>query len=347
MPKLGSRGVTRIHGLTSMYLCATQRHTYIRRQSPSIRRRMKATTALVLSAVLLTTITVFSPVFAQSNQVSYSVNLTYATIQVTYPSEALPGNNVTVNVQVNPKSNAYIQTLTATIYYIDDAGLHQVATQTLADNSKMMNYGYSYSTSSFSKSFQVTVPQNAPRTSLVAVFSETAQSTYYNNYYSNYYGYYGYGYPYWYYYEYPYNNSSYACNYYYCQYSYAYPAYYLAYYPSYPTTSTDNAIAPLSYIKASTPEYATLQSQYQSLQQQLQQSQAQNQQLQSTVSQQSTTISQLNQQLASSNSSSQTYQTLAIGLGILAAALAIVAAFRGRSRPHTIKSQDVEQKENQ
>jgi len=303
-------------------------------------QKMKPTTALILSAVLLTTIALFNPAFAQSNQASYTVNLTYSTIQVTYPSEVLPGDSVTVNVQVNPKSNVYLQTLTATIYYIDETGLHQLTSQTLANNSKMNSYGYSYSytTSSFSKSFQVTVPQDAPRTSLVASFSETAQSNNYNN---NYYGY-----PYYYYYEYPYNNS-YSCSYWYCEYSYTYPAYYYAYYPSYSSTSTDSAIAPLSYIKASTPEYATLQSQYQSLQQQLQQTQAQNQQLQSTVSQQSTTINQLNQQIASSNSNTQTYQVLAVGLGILAAALAVFATFRGRSKPQAAKPQSTEQKRNQ
>jgi hypothetical protein len=291
------------------------------------------TTALILTAVILTILAVFNPAFAQSSQGSYTVNLTYATIQVTYPSEVMPGDSVTVNVQVTPKSNAYIQTLTATLYYIDEAGLHQLATQTLADNSKMASsYGYYYTSSSFSKNFQVTVPQNAPRTSLVAVFSETVRSTYYNNYY---------GYPY-YYYAYPYNNYSYACSYYYCEYSYAYPAYYLSYYPSYAATLSDSAIAPLSYIKASTPEYVGLQSEYQSVEQQLQQSQDQNQQLQSTISQQSSTINQLNQQLASSNSSTNTYQTLAVGLGILAIVLAVVAALRGRTKPQAPKLQNTE-----
>lgn len=298
---------------------------------------MKPTTALILSTVLLTTIAIFNPVFAQSNQATYTANLTYATIQVTYPSEVLPGDSVIVNVQVNPKSNVYLQTLTVTIYYIDEAGLHQLATQTLANNSNMNSYGYgySYTTSSFSKSLQITVPQNAPRTSLVAMFSETAQSSYYNDYF---------GFPYYYYYGYPYDNSSYSCSYYYCEYSYVYTPYYLAYYPSYSSTSTDNAIAPLSYIKASTPEYAALQSQYQLLQQQLHQSQAQNQQLQTTISQQSTTINQLNEQLASSQRNTQTYQALALGLGILAVAFAVFSAFRGRSRPQASKSQGNEQK---
>lgn len=320
-------------------MCYTKTRLY---QTPRPFKRdqdMKSATALILSAVLLTAIAMFNPAFAQSNQASYTANLTYSAVQVTYPTEVLPGDTVTVNVQVTPKNNVYLQTLTATIYYVDEAGLHQITTQTLADNSKVNSYGYGYSyshaTSSFSKSFQVTVPQNAPRTSLMAVFSETAQSSYYNNYY---------GYPYYYYwYGYPYDNYSYDCGYYYCEYSYSYP-FYLAYYPSYSSTSTDSAIAPLSYIKANTPEYEVLQSQYASLQQQLQQSQAQNQQLQGTVSQQNATINQLSQQLASSNKNTQNYQALAIALAIVVALLAIFAVYRGRSKPQATKS--TEQKKN-
>ena len=218
--------------------------------------------------------------FAQSAQASYTVNLNSFSLQVTYPSQVKPGDTVSVNVQVNPKTSvAYLQSLTATIYYADASGLHNIATQTIFSNN---GYAYgNYVTSSFSKSFTVNVPQNAPRTSLVAVFTETAQSNYYNSYFD-----YGYG-PYY--------------------YSWYYPAYQYGVYPSYysSTTSTDDAIAPLSYIQASTPEYVTLQSTYQMLQQQLnqtqaqltqsqaqlQQEQAQNQQLQNTVAQRSATIS--------------------------------------------------------
>lgn len=306
------------------------------------------TTATIVSAILLATIAMLSPAFAQTTQATYTANLTYSSIQVTYPSEVMPGDTVTVNVQVTPKNNVFLQKLTATIYYSDETGLHQLTSETLADNSnlaKNYNYGYgyskSYATSSFSKSFQVTVPNDAPRTSLVALFSETAQSINYN------YSYY-YSYPYYYYYGYPYNSTYYSCGYYHCYYSYSYPAYY-AYYPSYsyPSMSTDTAIAPLSYIKASTPEFASLQSQYQSLQQQLQQSQAQNQELQNTISSQSATINQLNQRLASSSNTTQTYQGLAVVLGVLAAVFAGIAAFRGRSKQQVIKSETTETKRTQ
>jgi hypothetical protein len=61
----------------------------------------------------------------------------------------------------------------------------------------------------------------------------------------------------------------------------------------------------------------------------------------------SATINQFDQSLASSNSNTQTYQVLAVGLGILAAALAVFAAFRGRSKTQAAKPQNTEQKRNQ
>ena len=129
--------------------------------------------------------------FAQSAQVSYTVNLNSFSLQVTYPSQVKPGDTVSVNVQANPKTSvAYLQTLTATIYYADTSGLH-----TYCNSDPFTNNGYGYGyygTSSFTKSFTVNVPPNAPRTSLVAVFTETSQSNYYNTYYD-----YGYG-PYYY-----------------------------------------------------------------------------------------------------------------------------------------------------
>ena len=217
----------------------------------------------------------------------------------------MPGDNVTVTVQGNRVGNgAYLQSLTATIYYADASGLHQLATENLTSNLTSPN-GYSYSrpyTTSFSKSFMVNVPQNASRTSLVALFSETAQSYYYG------YGGYAYGY-----------GINYGAPWEYPSYSYSSPL-------SYPHTSTtDQAIAPLSYIKANTPEIVTLQSENQKLQQQLNQSQAQNRQLQTAISQQNATIDQLNQR----------YTILALALGILAAALAIFNIYQWRRKERT------------
>jgi hypothetical protein len=267
---------------------------------------MKSVHVFLVTTALLLSVSLFSAAFAQPAQVSYTVNLNSFSLQVTYPSEVMPGDTVTVTVQGSPKSNSiYLRSLSATIYYADAAGLHQLASQNLV-NSSANAYGYygASTTGSVSKTFTVNVPQNTPRTSLVAIFSETVQSN--NYYYSDYWPYYG---SYWY---------------------YGNPFFY-AYYPSY-STVTDSAIAPLSYIKATTPEYVALQSEYQMLQQQLNQTQAQNQQLQTTITQQSAMISQLNQQLTSANTTAQTYQTVAAVFVIIAVASAAFSIYQLRSK---------------
>jgi peptidoglycan hydrolase CwlO-like protein len=258
---------------------------------------------LLACFMLLISVSPFTLAFAQATTVSFIVNLNWFSLQVTYPAAVMPGDTISVSVQATPKGNSiYLQILTATVYYADETGLHQITTQALLSN-PANGYGF-HGSGSFSKSFTVSVPQNASRTSLVAVFSETVQSSYYALHYG--YGpYYGYGwYPY---------------------YSYR--------------TRTDDAIAPLSYIKATTPEYVSLQSTYQMLQRQLNQTQAQlkesqalNQQLQNTVSQENATINRLNQQLASANRMKQTYQLLALALGILALVLAVFSVYQWRAK---------------
>src|SRR5208282_143478 len=268
---------------------------------------MRSAFAFLVTAALLLLGSLFNPAFAQPTQVSYVVNLNSFTLQVTYPSEAMPGDTVTVNIQGSPNSNSvYLQSLTATIYYADAAGLHQLATQNLVSN-PANGYGYygSYTTGSFSKSFTVNVPQNASRTSLVAIFSETVQSN--NYYYYDYWSYFGY-----------------SCS----------EPVFCGYYPSYSTT-TDDAIAPVSYIKATTPEYVALESEYQMLQQQMNQTQTQNKQLQTTISQQSAIISQLNQQLASANGTAQTYQMVSVVFVIIAVAFATFNIYKLRSKGKT------------
>jgi preprotein translocase subunit SecG len=229
----------------------------------------------------------------------------------------MPGDAVTVTVQGSPKvSGIYLQNLTATIYYADATGLHQLASQTLVSNSAN-SYGYygASTTGSFSTNFTVNVPQNVPRTSLVAIFSETTQS---NKYYNYYYG----PFSYWF---------------------YADPLFY-SYYPSYPFygTATDEAISPLSYVNATTPEYLALQSKYRMLQQQLNQTQAQNRQLQTSITQQNATISQLNQQLTSANRTTQTYQTVAGVFVIIALALAALTIYQMKSKEKTKNTSESE-----
>ena len=259
--------------------------------------------AFLITVMLLILVSMFNSAFGQSTQASYAVKLNSFSLEVTYPSEVMPGDNVTVTVQSNPIGNgAHLQSLTAKIYYADASGLQQLASINLISNSTNA-YGYSRPyTTSFSKSFTVNVPQNAPRTSLIALFSETVQSYYY--------GYGGYAYGYGIEYDLP----------------WSYPSYSYTSVPYYPYTSTtDQAIAPLSYIKGNTPEIAALQSEIQNLQQQLKQSQAQNQQLQTTITQQNATINQLNQR----------DQILTVALIVLGVALAILTSYQWRRKEKT------------
>jgi hypothetical protein len=310
--------------------------------------KMKTKSSYMIAVLVILAASLFYGQFAvaQSNQTSYTANLTYLTVQLTYPSQVMPGDSVTVNLQATAKQNIASLSLVAQIFYSDGANLRQLASTTF-DSSSMNGGG------SFIKQIQFTVPQDAPRTSLLATLTENVKTAYVNYYY---YPAYNYSYsPFCYY-----DHHHYYCEYYYWGYdNYSSPYcyydvfsgycqnYYMAY-PSYTyTTTTDSSLAPLSYIKASTPEYVSLQSQYQSLQQQLAQSQSQNQQLQSqnqqlqnqnqqlqqnlqsvqsTNSQRETTISSLNQQLTSSQGLNGTLEAVTAGLAAIAIALGTLAA---------------------
>jgi hypothetical protein len=271
---------------------------------------VKLPSVFLVTAIFLVSVSLFTAAFAQSAQVSYTVKLSLFALNVSYPSEVMPGDNVTITIQGSPTtSNVYLQSLSIIVYYADATGLHQLISQTLISNptNSYAYYGTS-TTANFTKSLTVNVPQDAPRTSLVALFSETTQS---NNYYYNDFG----PYPFSYYRD---------------------PIFY-SYYPSY-STETDQAISPLSYVKATTPEFVTLQSEYQQLQQQMNQAQTQNQQLQASITQQNSTIRQLNQQLTTANTTAQTYQTIAVVFAIIAVALAALSIYEiiGKGKAKTI-----------
>ena len=283
---------------------------------------MKCRRTLLFTAVLLISFSLFNAAYGQPTQSSYTVKLNSFILQVTCPAEVMPGDNVTVNVQGNPTgSGVYLQSLIATIYYANASSLHQFATENLVVSSSPNAYNnyisYSYA-GSFSKSFTVNVPENASGT-LVSLFSETVLPRY-----QGWTPYYPYSpSPY-----YPYSPS----NPYY-PYSPSNP-YYPYSYSSY-SYGSDQAIAPLSYIKANTPESVTLQSGNQMLEQQLNQTQGQNQQLKTKLSQQNATINQLNQQLAGINGTVQTYQMLVLTLGVVAVILLAFTINQRRSKKKT------------
>jgi hypothetical protein len=287
--------------------------------------KMKNEHIIALLLILMTSIIVSQSVTAQQSQNSYTANLTYLTVQLSYPSQVLPGDSVTANLQATAKSSINSVSLTAQILYTTGADLHQLASATVSNN-------YMAAGNSLTKQIQFTVPQNASRTSLIAVLTEKAQTI---------------GMSYYYYYP-EYNN--YSSPYCYTDPYYGYDCYYNSsifsyYYPSYTsTTTTDSAVAPFSYIKATTPEYVTLQSQDQALQQQLNQSKSQNQQLnqnlenaQATIAQRDATIASLKQQMNSTQSTNTTVEVVAAVLGVFAIVFAGVAAreHRGKSEPRT------------
>ena len=317
---------------------------------------MKYGRSILVIAVLLVWFSLFNAAYGQPTE--YTVKLNSYSLQVTCPAEVMPGDSVTVNVQGSPTQNGvYLQSLIVTIYYPDASGLHELATENLVVSSSpnaynnYLSYGY---TGSFSRNFTVNVPENASRTSLVAVFSESVLPSYqgwtapaYQTYrYSPFYPYYS-SYPFYSYYSYypyhlsypfyspfyPYYSSYPFYSYYPNSPSYVPPVHYPYYYPysSY-SYSSDQAMAPLSYIKANTPESMALQSQNQMLQQQLSQVQGQNQQLQTKISQQNATINQLNQQLTGLSGTVQTYQVLALAFGVLALMLLVAFTISVRSR---------------
>ncbi len=264
---------------------------------------------LILAAcfLVLASLSITQSVYAQSKQVSTTISLSYLNVQLTYPSEVLPGQAATVNVQVTAKDSFHLDKLIVQVYYGDGNNLHLLTSVTIANNTSM-NKGYQ-----ISRNIELNVPAEVPRTYLVALFSENIRVPYYT--YSSYY----YPYSYWYF---PSGNPMEPYSFY--------------VYPPNNISATDDALASLSYVKATTPEYVTLQNEYQMIQQQLAQSQAENQKLQQnlqdTLAQKNSMIADLNQQLAST----QTVVGTLEATSAILAAVAIVFGFmlfRARTKP--------------
>jgi hypothetical protein len=252
---------------------------------PDPRCEMKIQMAiLVLFAVVTVSLFVNSLVYAQSTQVTNNVSLRFLNVQLSYPSQALPGQSVTVNVQATAKTAFQLSNLLLQVYVADpnSLNLRELISTTVAQGLEMSSGGQ------ISKAIQVAVPADAPRTSLIARVSENVTLTVFIVYINS--------------------NPS------------VQPA-------PYNTAASDDAISPLTYIAATTPEYTALQSQYQTLQTQNQQTQqslsqslAQILKLQGIISQQNATNYQLNEQLTYANRRVQTYQGTTLGFGILTVA---------------------------
>jgi len=267
----------------------------------------------IVLLVILASIFATRSVLAQTSQVTSTVSLSHLNVQLTYPSQVLPGQAVTINLTAQAKDNFQLTSLTVQVYLADQSNLRQLLSTTVTQNTVMT------SGNQINKQIQVTVPSDSPRTSLVALVTESIGLTsnsyaYGNPYWNGYNNWYGASYPY----------------YYYSNPSIYYGSYYFgSYLSSNYQSSSDNAIAPLSYVLATTPEYAALQSQYQQLQAQNQQFQTQNQQLlqqlqalQNSTAQKDSTINNLNNQLFSARATTTLVGIVAVVLAIAVVALA-------------------------
>jgi regulator of replication initiation timing len=299
----------------------------------------------IIVALLILTAWMATPASAASPQVSSTVSLQYFSIQAQYPSTVLPGETVQMYIQATAKSAVDLESLDLQVSLIQGNSLQDVTSVTIVSNQNIA------ASNTFTKNIQISIPQDAPRTSLFATFTETVQISY-----ANAYSYSSYNFPYDYgcsYYTYAnYNNMQSNCYYPYNSYS-STPSY--SYY-----TTTDTGISPLSYINATTPEYTSLLSQYQSAQQQVSESQSQNQNLQQqitqlnqqnaqlqsqnqqlqqnlqkaqdSIAQQNSTNANLAAQLNTTNSTKQDLTYFALGFGIIAIFIGALAGRRGQPR---------------
>jgi len=248
---------------------------------------------LILIAVITTLLVVNQSAFAQSSQISNNVSLNHLNVQLTYPAQALPGKSVTVGVQAKAKNSFNLESLTVQVY-LTDQSTNNLRQLTSATLVKSLPM---YIGDQINKNIKVPVPSDAPRTSLIGIVTENATTvrTFYDR-------------------------------------SLTSQPLMTIYY----TVNSDQTIAPLTYIMATTPEYTALQAQFHALQSnfmRLQQTLNETKtNLQNTISQQSTTIDQLNQQLVYANRRTQTYQILALGLGILTTALALCGVYQIKTR---------------
>lgn len=266
--------------------------------------KFKVTIAACLLALSLLSITQL--VNAQPTQVSTTVSLSYFNVQLSYPSEVLPGQAATVNLQATAKDSFHLNKLIVQVYYGDGNSLHLLISVAVLNNT-WLNKDFQ-----IAKTIQFSVPAEAPRTSLVALVSENYRVPSYT--YSSYY----YPFSYWYF---PSGNPM--------------QPYFYYVYPPTNIAATDDALAPLSYVKATTSEYVTLQDEYQMLQQQLAQSHSDNQKLQQTLqdtqAEKNSIIADLTQQLASTQTSVRTLEAISTILAVIVIVLGFLL-FRARTR---------------
>ena len=111
--------------------------------------------------------------YAQSTQVTNNVSLKFLDVQLSYPSQALPGQSVAVNVQAKAKRSFQLSNLLLQVYVADpnSISLRELSSVTVAQGLEMSTGGQ------INKVIQVPVPADVPRTSLIARVSENVTLT--------------------------------------------------------------------------------------------------------------------------------------------------------------------------
>ena len=209
-----------------------------------------------LALVLIVSFSFAAPGEAQS--ISKTSTLTHFDMTLTFPKNVKPGDSILISVSATARSSVRVRDLSVQVLaYVEGGDLQSVGSASLATDQSVSKGN------TLRKEFSLTVPTNILRGALVAVVSETTQSTGYSYYsYPGYYypGYYNYGYyPY-------YNNYNYYNYYNYTGPYWYYPYYYSYYYPeTYSKEYVESKALPGPYVLADTPEYISLKSDYDKL----------------------------------------------------------------------------------
>lgn len=251
--------------------------------------------ANVLSLLVIVVVSLcMSPlVNAQSSSVVGRISLSHLNVQLTYPSEILPGQSITVNIQAQAKTSFQLASLIMQVFYVDPSqlDLKQVASSTVAQGLSMASGNL------INKAVQINIPADAPRTSLIARVKENVTLTVFI----------------------VYNNSSPS----------AQPAPYYSSTADDAIAPLTYIMSPTPEYVALQSQYQTLQSQYQQVRQGLNQSLAQNVKLQQNLQAAQNTIDDLKNQQNGQQTFSQAIIAL---LAIMSISLVAVGIYIRRQR---------------
>jgi len=172
MPQL--RGKLQLSMLMSVLLVSSLTIGLYWASSPSVPIGSPASAAPPVGGEIQTVPTVSTNVTATETGSEINVKSTHATsstlhfeIDLTYPNATKPGDSISILVKAKAKSTAQIRELTFNLHaYTLDGGLLRIGELTLA-NKKLVKSG-----DSLSQTFNVTVPSDTPRSTLIGSFSE-------------------------------------------------------------------------------------------------------------------------------------------------------------------------------